>query len=290
MAGISHGQGERERPLWTLQYKHGRDLRRHRPHLVGGPLRVHGQGRRRELGQSAGELRELLGRGPVLHYWLQNGQRSDSDTEHGRTRTSATRVRSRGQPGATYFIPTENEWYKAAYYDPQKGGAGVAGYWDYPMMSDQPTVPSNDLPNPDGGNNANFYQNQSGYSGYTLGSPYYTTVVGDFENSASAYGTFDQGGNLSEWNEPRSTRRVGCVAGRSTTSAHLLASYRDFSDPASSSGALGFRVAGVLARLYCHVTKQCHSRSDLVETPQIRLFILYTFYPLPLAERSEGAS
>ena len=31
--------------------------------------------------------------------------------------------------------------------------------------------------------------------------PYYTTVVGEFQNSASPYGTFDQGGNVWEWNE-----------------------------------------------------------------------------------------
>ena len=41
---------------------------------------------------------------------------------------------------ARYWIPTENEWYKAAYYDPSKGGVGVPGYWNYPTRSD--TVPS----------------------------------------------------------------------------------------------------------------------------------------------------
>jgi hypothetical protein len=41
---------------------------------------------------------------------------------------------------ARYWIPTENEWYKAAYYDPAKGGVGVPGYWNYPTRSD--TVPS----------------------------------------------------------------------------------------------------------------------------------------------------
>ena len=35
----------------------------------------------------------------------------------------------------------------------------------------------------------------------SIGSPYYRTNVGEFENSASAYGTFDQGGNVWEWNE-----------------------------------------------------------------------------------------
>ena len=42
--------------------------------------------------------------------------------------------------GATYFIPSENEWYKAAYY---KGGGTNAGYWLYPTKSN--TAPSNVL-------------------------------------------------------------------------------------------------------------------------------------------------
>ena len=37
---------------------------------------------------------------------------------------------------AKYFLPSEDEWYKAAYYDPNKGGAGVGGYWDYATGSD----------------------------------------------------------------------------------------------------------------------------------------------------------
>jgi formylglycine-generating enzyme required for sulfatase activity len=44
--------------------------------------------------------------------------------------------------GATYVIPTENEWYKAAYY---KGGSTNAGYWAYPTQSD--TAPGNTPPN-----------------------------------------------------------------------------------------------------------------------------------------------
>jgi len=43
---------------------------------------------------------------------------------------------------------------------------------------------------------ANFIQ-----IGYTIGSPYYRTEVGAFENSESPYGTFDQGGNVGEWIE-----------------------------------------------------------------------------------------
>lgn len=39
--------------------------------------------------------------------------------------------------GAYYYVPTENEWYKAAYY---KGGSIDAGYWTYATQSDnEPT-------------------------------------------------------------------------------------------------------------------------------------------------------
>ncbi|HET6455565.1 MAG TPA: SUMF1/EgtB/PvdO family nonheme iron enzyme, partial [Armatimonadota bacterium] len=94
--------------------------------------------------------------------------------------------------GWQWAVTSEDEWYKAAYY---KGGSTSAGYWDYPTSSD--SMPSNDLGNPtDPGNNATYYSN-----GYTIGSPYYRTEVGAHENSDSPYGTFDQGGNVWEWNE-----------------------------------------------------------------------------------------
>ncbi len=92
---------------------------------------------------------------------------------------------------ATWVVPSEDEWYKAAYH---KNDGVTSNYWDYPTTSDG--VPSNELIDPDPGNNANFYQ-----SGFTIDSPYFRTKVGDFENSESPYGTFDQGGNVWEWNE-----------------------------------------------------------------------------------------
>ena len=39
-------------------------------------------------------------------------------------------------PNARYWIPLENEWYKAAYYDPNKGGSGMPGYWNYSTRTD----------------------------------------------------------------------------------------------------------------------------------------------------------
>ncbi len=45
------------------------------------------------------------------------------------------------KPGALVFLPTDDEWYKAAYY---KGGGTKAGYWDYPTESD--TASTAELP------------------------------------------------------------------------------------------------------------------------------------------------
>jgi formylglycine-generating enzyme len=175
--------------------------------------------------------------------WLHNDQ-GNGDMEAGAYTNIGNPSTFARQSEAKYFIPTKNEWYKAAYYDPNKGGTGVPGYWDYPMMSDSSTAPSNDLTTPDGGNNANFYQN-----GYTLGSPYYTTVVGEFENSASAYGTFDQGGNLFEWNE--TPVAVGETFGLRGGSYADILSFMDPSHslinvPTYGSNGLGFRVASAV--------------------------------------------
>jgi formylglycine-generating enzyme required for sulfatase activity len=115
-------------------------------------------------------------------YYL-NGATSNADL--------LTVTRKTPAQGGRYCIPTEDEWYKAAYH---KNDGMTGNYFDYPTGSD--SIPSNDLITADPGNNANFY-----YGGYTIDSPYYRTVVGDFENSESPYGTFDQGGNVWEWNE-----------------------------------------------------------------------------------------
>lgn len=96
---------------------------------------------------------------------------------------------------AKFFIPTEDEWYKAAYY---KGGGDDAGYWEYPTQSDtEPGWNNNETSNT--GNNANW----NGGGPYPLDDPYYVTKVGEFEESDSAYLTFDQGGNVLEWTDGR---------------------------------------------------------------------------------------
>jgi formylglycine-generating enzyme required for sulfatase activity len=192
--------------------------------------------------------------------WLTHGQPSGSQnlltTEDGSyylngATTNEALVAVTRKSNAKYVIPSEDEWYKAAYYDPNKPGG--AGYYDFPTGSN--SMPSNYLISPDPGNNANFYV--AGYphlNYYTIGSPYYRTPVGEFENSESPYGTFDQGGNVWEWNEADVIGYYRGVRGGSYYSsgghgggdgAGLLATYRDYLDPVFESGNIGFRIAEV---------------------------------------------
>ena len=135
--------------------------------------------------------------------WLTHGQPTGAQdlttTESGsydlNGATSATALMAvTRSANARYVLPTANEWYKAAYYD---NGSSV--YYDYPTGSN--TLPSNDLIDPDPGNNATFRTGVSGSYDYTIDTPYYRTEAGAHENSDSPCGTFDQGGNVFEWTE-----------------------------------------------------------------------------------------
>jgi len=138
---------------------------------------------------------------------------------------------------ATWAIPSEDEWYKAAYYDPSLS-SGAGGYYDYPTSSN--SVPSNAVDG--GGNNATIDD-----SGFTIGTPYYRTEVGAHGNSESPYDTFDQGGNVWEWNEAIFTGMFRGMRGGSFDMPHdgLLASSRHPRDPSSEFEYLGFRVSEV---------------------------------------------
>ncbi len=153
---------------------------------------------------------------------------------------------NRVQDKKYYFIPSEDEWYKAAFH---KNDGVTGNYFDYPTGSDD--TPSNILDTTDPGNNANFYQ-----GGYTIGVGI-CTQVGEFENSESPYGTFDQGGNVSEWNEaiissvPDSISPARATRGGSWGNhwPDLGAAKRQYGNgylyPASEDDILGFRVVEV---------------------------------------------
>jgi len=176
--------------------------------------------------------------------WLHNGQPTGAQgpetTEGGAYINVGNQTTFARQPGALFFIPTEDEWYKAAYHDKNAGLA--ATYFDYPTGTN--AVPGNDVTEAtNAGNNANYY-----ISNYAIGSPYYRTPFGEFELSDSPYGTFDQGGNVWEWNETKVTRSSRGLRGgpfRLYISFGLRASYRTSGDPTGEDGAVGFRVASI---------------------------------------------
>ncbi len=70
--------------------------------------------------------------------WMHNGQ-GGGDTEDGAYDMSLGLSVVR-KPDAQVFLPTEDEWYKAAYY---KGGGE---YWDFPTKTDEPYPPTAEVP------------------------------------------------------------------------------------------------------------------------------------------------
>jgi len=160
------------------------------------------------------------------------------------------------KPDATWVIPTEDEWYKAAYYD---GGTGV--YYDYPTSSDSVPGYVNNSGNlsgtgtafTEGGTDPGNYATYD-FDGYPngIGSPYYRTAVGEWENSDSPYGTFDQGGNVSEWNEAilyegTSSPYRGLRGGTYLNDHNfMLAAHRFSYFPAHEDHYIGFRLAEVV--------------------------------------------
>ena len=179
--------------------------------------------------------------------WLSNNQptgtQSAGTTESGAYTlsgaTTAAALNAVTRSGsAAWFITSENEWYKAAFYDPTTGS-----YNQYATGGN--VLPSNTLVDPDPGNNAN-YRSTNGVD--TLAGPYYRTEVGEFENSDSPYGTFDQNGNVWEWNESTylgqfKEMRGGAIG---TYDVTLSSAFRYFDSPTYEANTVGFRVGSSL--------------------------------------------
>ena len=142
---------------------------------------------------------------------------------------------------AHYFLPSVDEWYKAAFYDPNANG-GSGGYWNYPTVSDR-------VPRRIAGGTGDFTAvwNQQFAQG-----PADITDAGGL----SPYGTMAQGGNVYEWEE--TTYDLANDVGSSVHGVRggywssglfgsLSASVRYGSDipPNESVDIVGFRVASV---------------------------------------------
>jgi formylglycine-generating enzyme required for sulfatase activity len=136
---------------------------------------------------------------------------------------------------AYYFLPSEDEWFKAAFH---KNDGVTANYWDY-------ATGSNSIPT-------------AVASGTTAGTAVYNGVTGspaavNNDGGLSAYGTMGQNGNVWEWaesafdgiNNSSSEDRAIRGGAYSSSGDTLRSSFRSFGTPADSFDSIGFRVASV---------------------------------------------
>ena len=142
---------------------------------------------------------------------------------------------------AKYFLPSYNEWYKAAYYDPNKTGG--AGYWDYATGSDS-------VPTPVASGTA------AGTAVYGQSSTQGPADVAD-AGGLSPYGVMGLGGNVFEWEESSFNVTLGNynIDGSSNrgvrggvwdfNSSTLSSSTRLGNLPSLESNGVGFRVASL---------------------------------------------
>lgn len=142
--------------------------------------------------------------------WMHNGALPGGDTESGAyALNGATSGRVSRSAEARVWIPTENEWYKAAYFSPTYRGptliGSTAGYWRYPTQSNDVTPQTAVYSTPE--------QPAVPKGGLLAG-------VG-----VSALGTYNQGGNVWEYldADPGSTRWLR--GGGAGSGKEALASY-----------------------------------------------------------------
>jgi len=183
------------------------------------------------------------------HNECPTGVQDASTTERGAyTLDGATsgRLDITRNPGAKYWIPSEDEWYKAAYHQPQSEGGPVDDYWDYPTRSDEPNAPGNTIGPAENQANITVSGNYSvTQSGSFDSNQNYLTDGGSYEGSAGPYGTFDQGGNVWEWNDAVISVSFRGLRGGSWFNGenNLRSSNRINYDPDNENKNIGFRVA-----------------------------------------------
>jgi sulfatase modifying factor 1 len=181
----------------------------------------------------------LAGAGPVVDQLTETGAYDIASAGAQAERAAAARV----------WIPSEDEWYKAAYHHPEAEGGPPGSYWLYPTRSHEPP-----LFRPAGARDpgsANFLdESVAGRLPDDIGRRprsefVHLFPVGSFPEAASFYGTLDQGGNAWEWTDSVvfATQRVlrgGSMAHRITK---LRATVRSSAAADRQYGDTGFRLA-----------------------------------------------
>jgi hypothetical protein len=162
--------------------------------------------------------------------WMHNGQptgtQSSDTTEDGAYDLSLGSSVARKE-GAVIFLPSEDEWYKAAYYDTDS-----SIYFDYPAGDETQTSCA-----------APWAFANAANCDDAVGT---VTDAGSYTRSASPAGTFDQGGNVREWSEALfGSNRVLRGGSFTDPSSDFAASERGVSYPTNQYSDVGFRVASI---------------------------------------------
>ena len=171
-----------------------------------------------------------------LHHGQPSGVQDASTTESGaytmtpQGEQSNTIMRN---AGARFWLPSDDEWYKAAYHQPWEQGGEVHGYWLFPIRSN--VAPFSEPP-PGDINAANVCCETERMA----------TDVGAYIHSASYYGTYDQAGNVQEWDEEIIFVTNRRLRGGSWDYNEFYSESEDFEFDTTDypANGIGFRVAG----------------------------------------------
>jgi formylglycine-generating enzyme required for sulfatase activity len=187
--------------------------------------------------------------------WMHNGQpttgvQDDTTTEDGaydipdnynqNFKTSITR-----KGGWQWALPNLDEWHKAAYH---KNDGDTGNYWVYATGNNTaPTaVTANGTGEGSAGATGNF-ANFNNVADWNAQDGNVTTVGSN--GGPSPYGTFDQNGNIGEWNEEMWDGNKGAYAGGSwvLSASWLSMTTGDLGNNKNESHYIGFRVVSLVA-------------------------------------------
>ncbi len=164
--------------------------------------------------------------------WLNNGQGS-ANTETGSYNMTLAAPWLARESGAKWAITSEDEWFKAAYYNPE-----TQTYYKYPNSSDEiPAEPTDSTTTRE----MNF-GDQPPWHGHegTF------TSVGE-TTGQSPYGIYDMGGNVQEWTDTIYSDERYYHGGSFMDDAFYLSTEARFTrNPSAGGVATGFRVVHIV--------------------------------------------